>query len=118
MTTATNKFSLRIGSEVSLKDFSFSQLIFAVKALFDSEGIPGFVKALVMVIELLVIKNGVSCPRCKCEKHHIHSRRERRLCVDEIRVSDYVYFRRSRMKYALVKPSSIFSSFLCAFKSL
>lgn len=34
-----DKLSLHIGSEISLKDFSFSQLIIAVKNLFDTEGI-------------------------------------------------------------------------------
>jgi hypothetical protein len=34
-----SKLSLHIGSEISLKNFSFSQLIIAVKALFDAEGI-------------------------------------------------------------------------------
>lgn len=79
MSTASNKLTLQIGSEISLKDFSFSQLIFAVKHLFDSEGIPGFIKVLVMLIELLVIKTGVKCPSCGCEKHHVHSKRDRNL---------------------------------------
>jgi hypothetical protein len=34
-----DKLSLHIGSEISLKDFSFSQLIIEVKNLFDTEGI-------------------------------------------------------------------------------
>ncbi len=45
-----NRLSLHIGSEISLKDFSFSQLIIVVKALFDTEGIPGLVKVLVILI--------------------------------------------------------------------
>lgn len=90
MSTVKGEFSLRIGSEISLKDFSFSQLIFAVKQLFDTEGIPGFVKALVAVIELLVIKSGVSCPRCKNDRHHVHSRKERKLRTSIGKVSLYL----------------------------
>jgi hypothetical protein len=37
MSTVSNKLSLQISSEISLKDFSFSQLIIEVKRLFDSE---------------------------------------------------------------------------------
>jgi len=79
MSTALNKLSLQIGSEISLKDFSFSQLIFSVKEMFTSDGIPGFLRVLVMLIELLVIKSGISCPRCSCDKYHVHSKRERKL---------------------------------------
>ena len=50
MSTILNKLSLQISSEISLKDFSFSQLIFAVKHLFDNEGIPGLVKVLVSYV--------------------------------------------------------------------
>ena len=46
-------------TEISLKDFSFSQLIVAVEKLFDTEGVPGFVKALVILIESLLLKSGV-----------------------------------------------------------
>ena len=48
-TVISNKISMLFGSEISLKDFSFSQLIVAVKNLFDTEGVPGFVKALVIL---------------------------------------------------------------------
>jgi hypothetical protein len=51
-----SKLSLHIGSEISLKDFSFSQLIIAVKNLFDTEGIPGLVKVLVVLIEQMLIR--------------------------------------------------------------
>lgn len=79
MTKTSNKFSLHIGSEISLKDFSFSQLIIAVKLLFDTEGIPGFVKCLVTLVESLLIKSVVPCPYCGKEKHHFHSKTDRKL---------------------------------------
>ena len=78
-TVISNKISMLFGSEVSLKDFSFSQLIVAVKNLFDTEGIPGFVKALVILIESLLIKSGVDCPGCGKDKHHFHSKADRKL---------------------------------------
>lgn len=78
-TVISNKISMLFGSEISLKDFSFSQLIVAVKNLFDTEGIPGFVKALVILIESLLIKSGVECPHCGKDKHHFHSKADRTL---------------------------------------
>lgn len=79
MTKASNILSLNISSEIQLKDFSFSQLIIAVKNLFDTEGIPGFIKVLVILIENMVVKSGVCCPRCQSEKHHFHSKTDRNL---------------------------------------
>lgn len=79
MSTTSNKLSLHLASEISLKDFSFSQLIIAVKTLFDTEGIPGLVKVLVILIEKLFIKKGVKCPHCACEKHHFHSKNDRKI---------------------------------------
>ena len=78
-TVISNKISMLFGSEISLKDFSFSQLIIAVKSLFDTEGVPGFVKVLVILIESLLIKSGVECPRCGKDKHHFHSKADRKL---------------------------------------
>ena len=78
-TVISNKISMLFGSEISLKDFSFSQLIVAVKNLFDTEGIPGFVKALVILIESLLINSGVTCPGCGKDKHHFHSKADRKL---------------------------------------
>lgn len=74
-----SKLSLHIGSEISLKDFSFSQLIIAVKNLFDTEGIPGLVKVLVMLIENMMIRAGLDCPHCKGVKIHLHGKRGRKL---------------------------------------
>ena len=42
MSKVINKLSLHIESEISLNNFSFSQLIIEVKRMFDAEGIPGF----------------------------------------------------------------------------
>ena len=44
----SNKLSMNFAAEFGLSEFSFSQLIVAVKKLFDTEGIPGFVKALII----------------------------------------------------------------------
>ena len=74
-----SKLSLHIGSEITLKDFSFSQLITAVKNLFDTEGIPGLVKVLVMLVEKMLIQSGLECPHCKSTKLHHHGTKDRRL---------------------------------------
>lgn len=73
------KLSLHIGSDISLKDFSFSQLIIAVKKLFDTEGIPGFIKVLVILIEQMLIRSGIACPSCQETKFHHHSQGSRKL---------------------------------------
>jgi len=84
-----SKLSLHIGSEISLKDFSFSQLIIETKRLFDTEGIPGFIKMLVIIIENMLIKNGVECPHCQSEKSHFHSKQSRKLktTIGEVNLS-------------------------------
>jgi transposase-like protein len=89
MSKSYNQLSLLIGSEFSLKDFSFSQLILAVKRLMDTEGVPGLIKALMGLVEMLVIKSGVSCPHCASQKYHVHSRNERGLktSIGEVRLS-------------------------------
>lgn len=79
MSKTSNKISLQLNSEISLKNFSFSQLIIAVKHLFDTEGIPGLVKCLVTLVESLLIKSGAECPHCHSEKHHFHSKVDRKL---------------------------------------
>lgn len=79
MSKLSNQLSMLFSAEISLKDFSFSQLIVAVKKLFDTEGIPGFVKALVILIENLVIKSGLQCPHCLSEKFHLHGKTEKQL---------------------------------------
>jgi hypothetical protein len=55
------KFSLHIGSQISLENFSFSQLILMVKELFEKEGLPGFVKVFMQVIESKLLEGGVKC---------------------------------------------------------
>lgn len=89
MSKTSHELSLNIGSEFSLKDFSFSQLIVAVKKLMDTEGVPGLVKALVVLVEMLVIKSGSSCPHCCSEKSHLHSKSERTLktTIGEVRLT-------------------------------
>ena len=74
-----SKLSLHIGSEISLQNFSFSQLIMAVKSLFDTEGIPGLVKVLVTLIEKMLIRKGLECPHCKSQKLHGHGTKDRRI---------------------------------------
>lgn len=79
MSKISNKLSMHISSEISLNNFSFSQLIIAVKRMFDIEGIPGFISILVSLIETMFIKSGINCPRCKSEKNHIHGSSSRKL---------------------------------------
>lgn len=75
MSKSSNKLSLHIGSEIGLKNFSFSQLILEVKRLFDGEGIPGFVKMMVILVEGLLIKSQVTeCPRCSSNKLQMHGK--------------------------------------------
>ena len=74
-----SKISLHIGSEISLKDFSFSQLIIEVKRLFDTEGIPGLVKVLVTLVEKLLLSGGVECPHCDGKVLHFHSKTDRNI---------------------------------------
>jgi hypothetical protein len=88
MSKAFNQLSLNIGSEFSLKDFSFSQLIVAVKKLMDTEGVPGLVKAMVILVEMLLLRSGVTCPHCDSERSHFHSKSERTLktTIGEVRI--------------------------------
>lgn len=88
MSKLSNQFSLNIGSEISLQDFSFSQLIIAVKKLMDTEGVPGLIKAMLILIEMFLIKSGVSCSSCGSEKFHFHSKNERTLktTIGEVRI--------------------------------
>lgn len=88
MSKISNQVSLNLLSEITLKNFSFSQLIVAVKSLMDTEGIPGLIKAMIILVESLLIKSGVSCPHCNCEKFHFHSKSERTLktTIGEVRL--------------------------------
>lgn len=74
-----NILALRIGSEISLKNFSFSQLILAVKELFDTQGVPGFIGALIELIEALLLKSHVECPDCQFDRFHQHGKQSRKL---------------------------------------
>lgn len=87
MSKSSNKLSLHIGSEIGLKNFSFSQLILEVKRLFDCEGIPGFVKMMVILVEGMLIKSGPECPRCNSNKLQLHGKCGKKMktsigCVD------------------------------------
>jgi transposase-like protein len=73
------KFSLHIGSEISLEKFSLSQLIQMIGKLFVEEGMPGLVKAFLSVIESLLVQGGVKCPHCGSCKAHGHTKQERKL---------------------------------------
>lgn len=74
-----SKLSLHLGSEILLKDFSFSQLIISVKKLFDTEGIPGLIKVLVTLIEDMLIRTGLECPHCQSKKLHLHGTKDRKI---------------------------------------
>ncbi len=56
MSKVSNQLSLNIGSEFSLKNFSFSQMITAVKKLMDTEGGPDLIKTMVILVEMLLLK--------------------------------------------------------------
>jgi len=73
------KLSLHVGSEVSVENFSLSQLIIAVKDLFATEGLPGFLKVFLQMIEGQFLSSGIKCRRCNSENVHGHSKCERKL---------------------------------------
>jgi|GEM_PF-4245145 len=72
-------FSLNVGAQVSLENFSFSQLIRMVKELFDSMGLPGFVNEFMKVIEKDLIQSGICCKHCNSDILHVHKITQRRL---------------------------------------
>ncbi len=71
------KFSLHVGAQYSQENFSLSQLIIAIKNLFDAEGLPGFLVFFVKHFETELLNSGVSCPRCKSPRCHVHTSRSR-----------------------------------------
>lgn len=73
------KFSLHVGSEISLENFSLSQLIIATRDLFAKEGLPGFLKVFLQVIESQLIAGGIKCKYCGSDKLYGHSTSERKL---------------------------------------
>lgn len=73
------KLSLHIGAELSLENFSFSQLILMVKEVFDKEGLPGFVKVFMQQLETRLLAGGVKCKYCQSERLYAHTRSERKL---------------------------------------
>ena len=62
-------FSLNVGAQISLENFSFSQLVNMVKELFDQKGLPGFVNIFMRVIEKELIQSGISCKHCNSKAH-------------------------------------------------
>ena len=73
------KFSLHVGSEVGLANFSLSQLIVAVKDLFATEGLPGFLKVFLQTLERQLTAGGIKCKHCGSEKLYGHAKCERKL---------------------------------------
>jgi hypothetical protein len=73
------KLSLQVGAEISLENFSLSQLIIAIKDLFVQEGLPGFLRVFLQVIELQLLAGGVACKNCGSVKLYGHSTVERKL---------------------------------------
>lgn len=71
------EFALHIGAEVSLENFSLSQLIVAIKKLFDEEGLPGFLKFFLKTIENQLLKSEIKCPSCDSSRVYGHSSRPR-----------------------------------------
>ena len=73
------KLSLHVGSEVSLESFSLSQLISSINDLFVTEGLPGFLKVFLQVIEKKLIQSGIKCKYCDAKKLYSHSTCERKI---------------------------------------
>ncbi len=67
------KFSLHIRAEISLENFSFPQVVLMVKEVFDREGLPGFVRAFIQVIEARHLASGIKCKHCQSEHLHVHT---------------------------------------------
>ena len=67
------KLSLHVGSEVSLENFSLSQLISSINDLFVTEGLPGFLKVFLKTIEEKLIGSGIKCKHCDATKLYSHS---------------------------------------------
>lgn len=73
------KLSLHIGTEANLENFSFSQLIVITKELFDTEGLPGFIKIFMQIIEQKLLASEVKCKYCGSEHLYSHSTQERKI---------------------------------------
>ena len=73
------KLSLHVGSEISLENFSLSQLIIGVGDLFAKEGLPGFLKVFLQMVEIKLISRGIKCKWCTSENVHGHTSTERKL---------------------------------------
>jgi len=73
------KLSLHIGAEATLENFSFSQLIVITKELFDAEGLPGFIKIFMQIIEQKLLASEVKCKYCESEHLYGHSTQERKI---------------------------------------
>ncbi len=67
------RFALNVGSQVSLDNFSLSQLIIAIKELFEKEGLPGFLRAYLKIVEVMLFESGVECKCCGSEHLHGHA---------------------------------------------
>ena len=80
------KFALHLGSEISIENFSLSLLITSVKVVFDTEALPGFLKAFVSVVEMMALKAKLPCPKCQSEKQHVHgiSSKKLRTSIGEV----------------------------------
>lgn len=74
------KLSLHVGTDISLEGFSFSQLIIMTKELFDKEGLPGFVRVLMKVIEAKLLSEAEpKCKHCGSKSLYGHSSQERKI---------------------------------------
>jgi transposase-like protein len=72
--------------KISIENFSLSQLITSVKVVFDTEALPGFLKAFVSVVEMMALKAKLPCPKCQSEKQHVHgvSSKKLRTSIGEV----------------------------------
>lgn len=83
------KFALHLGSEISLENFSLSQLITSVKVVFDTEALPGFLKAFLSVMKMMALKAKRTCPKHQSRKQHVHEISNKNLStsIDEVSLS-------------------------------
>ena len=59
-------FALNIKTCLSGSSFSFDELITETQNLFEDEGIPGFLKVLVALIDTIVVETNRNSPGSKC----------------------------------------------------
>ncbi len=62
----SKNFALNITSCLSGDPFTLDELIMEVKSLFEAEGVPGFLRVLLALIDDVVVRNEKSSPTATC----------------------------------------------------